>query len=570
MKETIKQKIVKYIKKLQEEEKLKVCEIPKIEVERPKDLSHGDWTTNVGFVCAKSFGMSPSDITKIISQNLDIEGVSSLEAVGGYVNFKLSEGSSRKTLQKIIEEGEDYGKSNYLEGKSVMVEYTDPNPFKVFHIGHLMPNVIGESIANLYEFANAKVYRVNYQGDVGLHVAKALWGIKDDIQNFPSENDTLSVKTEFLGKCYARGAKAYEEDEIARGEIIKINKSVYNEDDESLMNLYKTGRRWSLLHFEEIYELLGTEFDHYFFESETWRIGKKIVEANLGKVFEESEGAIIFDGEKYGLHKRVFISRQGITTYEAKDIGLAALKRNYHDSDKMISVTAVEQKPYFEVIFKALELIDESYKGKMKHISHGLLQLKSGKMSSRTGNVISGESLLNEAREIAKQKVNEKLSQEIKQESIDAVAVAGIKFSILKQSLEKNITYDNQKALSFEGDSGPYLQYTYARIQSILRKAEMSGIFPDPEAPQVKDTESLEKFLGIFPEKVLQAIQEEAPHYIANYLLDLVHLFNSYYANHQIINDTQESAYRVAVAEATGIVLHNGLKLLGIKTLDTM
>ncbi len=570
MKETIKQEVVKYIKKLQEEEKLKACEIPKIEVERPKDLSHGDWTTNVGFVCAKSFGMSPTDITKIISQNMSIDGVDSVEAVGGYVNFKLSEGNTRETLQKILEEGEDYGKSNYLEEKSVMVEYTDPNPFKVFHIGHLMPNVIGESIANFYEFAGARVYRVNYQGDVGLHVAKALWGIKDNIQNFPKEEDSLSTKTEYLGKCYASGARAYEEDEITREEIIKINKSVYNEDDESLMDLYKIGRRWSLLHFEEIYELLGTEFDHYFFESETWRVGKKIVEANLGKVFEESEGAIIFDGEKYGLHKRVFISREGITTYEAKDIGLAALKKDYHDCDIMISVTAVEQKPYFEVIFKALELIDETYKGKMRHISHGLLQLKSGKMSSRTGNVISGESLLDEAREIARKKVDEKLSQSLKDESINAVAVAGVKFSILKQSLEKNIIYDNQKALSFEGDSGPYLQYTYARIQSVLTKAELAGVLADPEAPQAKDTAHIEKLFGIFPEKVLQSLKEEAPHYVANYLLELAHVFNGYYANHKIVSEEKESAYRVAVAEATGIVLHNGLKLLGIKTLDTM
>ncbi len=569
MKEVIKEAVEIYIKKLQEEGKLKKCELPVIEIERPKDVSYGDWTTNIGFVGSKFFGISPFDITKIISDNLEIDGITSIDAIGGYINFTLSQNSTKEILQKVCEEGDEYGKSNIWEGKNIMVEYTDPNPFKVFHIGHLMPNVIGESIASLFEFSGAEVFRVNYQGDVGLHVAKALWGIKDKIQNFPQDKDSLSEKTRFLGECYALGAKKYEEDDFIKSEIIKINKSIYNESDDSLMKLYTKGRKWSLEHFEEIYELLGTKFDHYFFESETWRVGKKIVEENIGKVFEESEGAIIFDGDKYGLHKRVFISKEGLTTYEAKDIGLAELKKDYNDSDIMISVTAVEQKPYFEVIFKALELLDVAYKGKFEHVSHGLLQLKSGKMSSRTGNVISGESLLKEAKEIARKKVQEKLSEDVKDESVDIVAVAGIKFSILKQSLEKNIIYDNEQALSFEGDSGPYLQYTYARIQSVLRKAELANIEINFDSFS-NNTLNIERLFSVFPEKVIISTREQAPHHVANYLLDLAHEFNSYYANNKIISNESSSSYKLAVAKATGHILKNGLGVLGIKTLDVM
>ncbi len=570
MREIIQKEILYYIKKLQKDGYLKDCEIPNIEIERPKDMSHGDWTTNIGFVGAKLFGISPADVTAIIAKNIKINGVSSIIPVGGYINFTLSKSNKIEVLQKICEEMDDYGKSNIWEGKSVMVEYTDPNPFKVFHVGHLMPNVIGESVASLFEFSGADVFRVNYQGDVGLHVAKALWGIKDNIQNFPKDEDSLSCKTEFLGKCYAKGAEMYEKDELAKSEIIKINKSVYNQDDDNLMKLYAEGRMWSLEHFEEIYDLLGTRFDHYFFESETWKIGKKIVEDNIGTVFEKSEGAIIFDGEKYGLHKRVFISREGLTTYEAKDIGLAEAKRRYHDSDVIISVTAVEQKPYFEVIFKALELLDNSYKNKLKHVSHGLLQLKTGKMSSRTGNVISGESLLEEAKDIAKQKVQEKLSKETQEESINAVAVAGIKFSILKQSLDKNIIYDNEQALSFDGDSGPYLQYTYARIQSVLRKAEIKNIEIDFKSPS-EETTNIEKLFPIFPEKIIISTKEQAPHHIANYLLELAHEFNSFYANNKIISDDDNtSSYKLAVSKATGHILKNGLNVLGIKTLDIM
>lgn len=569
MKETIKKSVIKYIKKLQENGELKECKLPDIEIERPKDISYGDWTTNIGFVGAKCFGISPVSVTKIISDNIEIDGVSSIDSIGGYINFTLSKDNTKKILQKICEEGDEYGRSNILEGKSIMLEYTDPNPFKVFHIGHLMPNVIGESMASLFEFSGADVLRVNYQGDVGLHVAKALWGVKDNIQNFPKDSDSLSKKTSFLGSCYARGAKMYNEDEFIRSEIIKINKSIYNKDDDSLMKLYNTGRRWSLEHFEEIYELLGTKFDHYFFESETWMVGKKIVEKNIGIVFEESEGAIIFDGDKYGLHKRVFISKEGLTTYEAKDIGLAELKRNYYNSDIMISVTAVEQKPYFEVIFKALGLLDKDYKGKLKHISHGLLQLKTGKMSSRTGNVISGESLLEEARNIAREKVQEKISEDIKDESVDIIAVAGIKFSILKQSLEKNIVYDNKQALSFDGDSGPYLQYTYARIQSVLRKAELNNIDIGFDL-STEDTTDIEKLFEIFPEKIILATREYSPHNVANYLLELAHEFNSYYANNKIISNNEASPYRLAVTKATGHIIKNGLNVLGIKILEVM
>ncbi len=540
-------------------------------LERPKSVEHGDWTTNIAFVLAGKLHRSPQQIAeelgKILSSNLSEKEVK-ITVVGGYVNFTLSDRLVAEFIEEINELGDRFGANDSLLGKEVMIEYTDPNPFKVFHIGHLMPNVIGESLANLFEFCGAKVWRVNYQGDVGLHVAKSLWAMRRRQNELPDKNASLTEKTEFLGRCYAAGNRAYEENSEAREQIKEINRLVYERGDTRLMKLYELGRKWSLDHFEEIYRLLGTKFDEYFFESQTWPVGKEVVRKNIGKLFEESEGAVIFDGEKYNLHKRVFITAQGLTTYEAKDIGLAYLKRKYRDCDKFITVTGVEQKPYFQVVFKVLGLLDPYFAGRLEHISHGLMQLKTGKMSSRTGNVISGESLLYQARELARKKINQKFCEKADAQVVDDVAVAGVKFGILKQSLEKNVIYDPDKALSFEGDSGPYLQYTVARINSLLEKARSAGIQIETSSRD-ESLLAVERLLMIFPEKVSLAVEERAPHHVANYLTDLARAFNNYYAEHRIL-DSDRVSYRLAVAAAVGRTIRNGLRLLGIRSPEKM
>jgi len=567
MKDVIIQLVSDGISELQNNDVWSNFVVSNIVVERPSDMSHGDWTTNVSFIIAKELKKSPFEIAQELSEVLaqnNVKNIASVEAVQpGYINFMLDRRVLVQELDNIITMGDAYGSNDSLKDKKITVEYTQPNPFKPFHIGHLMSNTIGESLAQIVEFSGASVVRANYQGDVGPHVAKAIWGLQK-LNYDPADMANI-------GEAYVYGHAAATDDEQAKKEIDKINAAVYHKSDEEIMKIYEIGRTKTLEHFEEIYKILGTKFDVYYFESEVWQRGEEIVRENMGKIFEDSEGAIIFDGEKYDLHKRVFITSKGLPTYEAKEMGLAFLKKETNPSDTYIVTTAVEQDEYFKVVKKALELIDESFVGKIQHVSHGMMQLASGKMSSRKGNVITGESLIIDAQEIAKEKMSDRALGDTSEDIINAIAVAGIKFNVLKQRAGKNITYDPDIALSFDGDSGPYVQYTYARCQSIKTKAKENNIVAKCINPG-DDSVDIEKILTQFPEVVERAEIEYAPHHIANYLLELVHAYNSYYADNIIVDVdyVERSEYRTAVTVAVAQVIKNGMNLLGIQVPEKM
>jgi arginyl-tRNA synthetase len=544
------------------------------------DLSDnfGDYACNAAMVLAKQVEKNPREVAEALLAELQkktIEHVEKIEIAGpGFINFYLSNAFFVQEVQGILTEGHGCGKSKLLDGKNILIEYTDPNPFKVFHIGHLMPNVIGEALSRVYEFGGATVKRANYQGDIGLHVAKAMWGIYKMRDAFPSDEDSLEVKTKFLGEAYVVGATAYDvdKDEKAIEEIKDINKKVYESSgDEEFKEIYDKGRQWSLDHFETLYRILGTRFDFYFFESQTFSEGTQTVMAHVEDgVFEKSDGAIIFAGSKFGLHDRVFINSEGLPTYEAKDLGLVMLKnKTCGDSDLSIVVTGSEQTEYFKVLMKAAEQIVPELAGRMKHIGHGMLRMTTGKMSSRKGNVITGESLLREIIALANEKISlEDVSETEKKNIAQAVGVAAIKFSILRNNIFKDVVYDTEKALSFEGDSGPYVQYTNARTQSLLRKAHERGLNASV-GEYAGEITQVEKLLHRFSRVVDRAIQEEAPHHIATYLLELSGAFNAYYANNSIL-DSEHAHYRLALTQAVSQVLRNGLYILGITAPERM
>ncbi len=538
-------------------------EIEDVHLEHPADLTNGDYSTNVAMVLGKKVGKNPKELAqeivdKISENNPPAGGVEKAEVAGaGFINFYLSQEFFKESVEEILKAGDKWGSNDSLKKQKTIVEYTDPNPFKEFHIGHLMANSIGESISRLVEFSGAQTKRANYQGDVGLHVAKAIFGK----QNNPEMA---------FGTAYAKGNSAYEEDENAKEEIKEINKKVYDKSDDEVNKLYDEGRKVSLEHFEEIYKKLGTKFDEYFFESETGPIGKKLVEENVGKVFNESDGAVIFKGEDVGLHTRVFINSEGLPTYEAKDLALAKVKADRYGHDKSIVITASEQKEYYKVVLASMKEIFPDLSENTKHITHGMLRLPSGKMSSRTGDVITGESLIDEVNE----KVLEKMKDselENKAEIAEQVAVGAIKYSILKQSAGKDIIFDYDKSLSFEGDSGPYLQYSLVRANAVLEKAKAENIKSDlsKDGPWTEVIE-LEKLLYRFPEVVERANAEYEPHYVTTYLTELAGAFNSFYANTKIVEESESAPYKVALTEAFKTTIKNGLWLLGIKTPERM
>lgn len=529
-----------------------------VELTHPTDLAHGDYATSVALARAKAAGKSPKVLAdEIVAALPQVDWIARVEVAGpGFINFTLSRIYLRDLVRTALREGAKWGANEALAGKKVIVEHTQPNPFKPFHIGHLMSNTIGESISRLYEFAGAEVRRANYQGDVGLHVAKCLWGL-NTLGGSPHSIEDLAL-------AYVEGNRAYEDSDEAKCEIVEYNKMVYAHAPE-IAEAYKVGREVSLAHFEELYTLLGSTFDYYFFESQSQVPGRIMVKEGLADgVFAESEGAIVFSGEEYGLHTRVFLTKDGLPTYEAKELGLAQLKAEKWPFDLSITTTAVEQEEYFKVVYKALSLLRPEFSEKLLHVPHGMMILTSGKMSSRKGNVVTGESLLSDMLELTREKVAERdLNTDEKEAIARAVAVAAIKFSILKQNAGKNSTFDPDKALSFEGDSGPYLQYAHTRAVSVLEKARVAGVVPSTDlAPH--DATLLERLLYRFPEVVRRAREEHEPHFVTTYLIELATEWNSWYANEKILDGSITQGYKLALAQAFALTMKNGLWLLGI------
>lgn len=529
-------------------------------IEHPVDLANGDYSTNAALVTAKQFQKSPRDIAEMLKVYIDANKPSEVEKVevagAGFVNFYLSKDFFKQSLADIIEKGSAYGKGNAFSGEQVIVEHTDPNPFKEFHIGHLLPNVIGSTVARVFEWNGAEVKQASYQGDVGLHVAKAVWALG---KHHAKPTGVLLDDAKTLGQMYAEGAQSFEADTNVAAEIKMINRLVYDRSNGEVNTLYDVWKKVSLDYFESIYAKLGTVFDYYFFESETGKAGKEIVEKNIGEIFEESDGAIVFHAEKYDptLHTRVFINSDGLPTYEAKELGLAPAKFEKFPYTKSVVVTANEIKDYFRVLLAAMRYVFPELAEKTKHLPHGMLRLPSGKMSSRTGDVITAEWLIAEVK---------KAIEERGQQATDEIAIGAIKYMILKQSIGNDIVFDVEKSVSTEGDSGPYLQYAYARTHSLLEKADKKG---EVNAPRTA-VHDVERLLYRFPEVVERAGKEYAPHHITTFLIELSAAFNNFYAHEQVISDDAESPYRLAIVEAFGTVLKNGLTILGIPAPERM
>ncbi len=537
-------------------------------VDHPTDThTDADYFSNVALAAAKVAGANPREIAEKIVESLNgaIEQVTEIEVAGpGFINFKVHRDFFATKIAEALEAGDVWGRGESWNGKKVLVEYTDPNPFKEFHIGHLFTNAVGESIARLFMMNGADTKRINYQGDVGLHVANALWGMQE--LGLAAGSDFTAKD---LGKAYALGATAYKEDEAVATTIREINKKVYERSDESINALYDAGRTISLEYFETIYGLLGTSFDEYFFESEAGPKGKELVLANP-EVFTESDGARIFDGESHGLHTRVFLNTEGLPTYEAKELALAKMKEDRLGSyDHSIISTANEITEYFKVLKKAMSFVYPELAEKTEHIGHGTVRLSTGKMSSRTGDVISAKDFISEVAEAAEGKMRES-GHEVRSDVAEDVAVAAIKYATLKGSILQNSVFDKDAALSFEGDSGPYLQYTHARICSVLQKAADAGVSKDVSNTPA-EAYTIEKLIYQFPSVVETALMERAPHKVTHYLTELAGEFNSFYAQEKIADASDKFApYKVAVTNAVRLTLKNGLWVLGIKAPEAM
>ncbi len=522
-------------------------------------------------------------------------------------NNKKQVGESSKLIPESSKNGQSPERA--IASRRVMIEFADPNPFKEIHIGHVRNISLGESFCRLLESQGNTVRRANYEGDVGLHVAKSLWGLerltRDGVDTSGLGLD-VHAKAALLGRAYAVGSKTFESEDSAKADMVLLNKKIYAMD-EGIVAAWRRGREWSLSYFDTVYARLGTHFDRYYFESEVAPVGLALVEKHLDDhIFEKSEGAIVYRGEKAGLHTRVFVTKDHYATYEAKDLGLAPLKYGEWPYDLSIIMTGNEQSEYFKVMLAALAQINPDLAAKTRHISFGMVRLTTGKMSSRTGDVITADWLI----EQAKKRIGEILARNVSNYTVkqqndiaEKAAIAAIKYSMLRVNASSDIAFDLEASVSFEGDSGPYLQYTYARCRSVIRRASISTLsdLGDLSKSQEKmnpEERMLARSLIQFPDVVAEAAENFAPNTICTYLFHLAQEFNLFYAKHHILaegenmgvpyhaskskkNDEKQLVthdtlthdtvnFRLTLTAATAQVIKNGLYLLGIETLEQM
>ena len=543
-------------------------------VDFPSDMQFGDYACNVAMILAKQLKKNPKDIANDLTGYIKVHSpqnftstFSKIETVGGFINFTVSSLS----LWNIVQQRQKAVLTSSGKGKKITVEYGQPNTHKLPHIGHLFSYLVGESLARLLESTGNTVTRANYQGDIGPHVSKSLYGY---IQVGQPKPETLLEKVQLLQKCYQEGTKAYEEDPLAKETIDAITKKLYTKDPE-IFEMWKETRQWSIDYYFALEKRLNVQQTYHYMESEIWNIGKEIVEKNIGTIFESSDGAIIFAGEKYGLHTRVFLTKNNTPTYEAKDMGLNIQKYQDLPYDLNLITTASEQNAYFDVMIKALELCWPELVGKTKHIGFGMVSMSTGKMSSRTGQILSAVDLIEAVKQrvVEVMKDREGLTAEEKESITEKVTMGAIKFAFLRQNVLQNMKFDLEESIKFEGRSGPYLQYTYARIQSILKQLDL------PEATS-KDGEQLTKqeelylmrWITRFPSILSRAAEALSPHIIAEFVYQSAQLFNSFYAQCPINAEKNKELQRArrTLAVKTAAVIKEGLGLLGIEVVAKM
>ncbi len=538
-----------------------------VELTRP-DAQFGDYATNMALQLAGRLQRNPREIAEELAAKLRDElgdKVAEVSIAGpGFINIRLSDAIlAQQALAAPTTKPQTY------KDKVVVAEYSDPNAFKELHAGHFYTTIVGDAIARLFEVAGANVHRVNYGADVGLPVARAMWGIIHFLGGeIPEKLAEVSEddRPTWLSQRYVEGATADESDEKAKAEIVEMNKHVYDlhktgDHESPFAQIYWTCRQWSYDGFEKLYQELGVhDFDRFIPESEVAPLGMQMAAKALEEgILEKSDGAVVFKGEEHGLHTRVFVNSNGLPTYEAKDLGLAELKWQDYKYDESFIITGNDIVEYMKIVLKVLENFHPGVVDRTTHFTHGMIRLPGGKkMSSRKGNNPKAKDILNAAREA---NVQARGGHDDPQ-----VSTGAVKYAFLKHRVGGDMIYDPEESVSLEGNSGPYLQYAHARARSILAKAESA----ERSLHDFDDVErSLARKIGEYPEVLQKSVTELLPHHICTYLYELAQEFNRFYEHAKVVGDPRQ-ATRLKLVELYADVLRDGLGLLGIAAPDHM
>ena len=568
--------IAKLIFEALEEEKVEVTkEEIEILLEAPPNQEMGDFALPC-FLFAKRMKMPPDEVALIVRQNIGTHSkeFEDIQTAGPYVNFFVD----RKTLalRLIFDIKKQKGKYGGLDRKQkvkpkTMVEFPSPNTNKPLHLGHLRNMSIGESVSRILEFNGEKVYRANLNNDRGIHICKSMTGYEKLSKKMKNKTpQSAKVKSDhFVGDFYVKFNKKAAENpdwEVAAHRMLRN----WESGDKKTMELWKKMNKWALDGFQKTYKRFGIKHDVTYFESDFYKEGKEMVMEGVKKgIFQKrKDGAIVADLKKEKLDEKVLLRIDGTSVYITQDLHLAKLKFDKYKLNKSIYVVGNEQNYHFKVLFSLLKKL--GFKEEMYHLSYGMVELPEGKMKSREGTVVDADNILDEVQNLAKKELKKRLKlseTELERRSL-TISLAAIRYLLLKVDTKKNMLFDPKESISFEGDTGPYILYTYARASSILRKLKKEMEVEYWEGLDKKEIELVKK-LSEFKQLSEKAYTELNPTIIANYAYQLAQTFNEFYHECPVIGSNKEH-FRVSLVEVFRQVLKNALNLIGIDTLEEM
>ncbi|MCA9477741.1 MAG: arginine--tRNA ligase [Nanoarchaeota archaeon] len=543
-----------------------------LSLEMPKDTAHGDYAFPC-FILAKKLQKAPQIIASELSDRFSLEQVQ-VAAIGPYLNFTILDNSKQIETLKHILSGNIIQKT--AEPKVVLIESPGPNTNKPLHLGHLRNMLLGISLTHALRAIGKTVHTVNVNNDRGIHICKSMlaYQLFGDGKTPQSEG---RKSDHFVGDYYVKFAQACAESEERKTELENQAQEMltkWEAGDQEVLALWKKMNDWCLAGFQETYKRMGLTIEKEYFESETYQGGKDIIlkGAEDGLFYKNEKGAIEADLEDKGLGKKVLLRSDGTSVYITQDINMAHLRYQDFSFDEMIYIVGNEQEYHFKVLFELFRMLGWSFGESCRHFSYGMIELPEGKMKSREGNVIDTDDLIKTVDGLAYEAVKERyedLDEAEMNERARAISTGAIRFFFLKFDPLKNFVFNPKESLSFEGETGPYVQYTHARISSILRKSDAGN--PTFTHLNADEDKQLLKQLGEFQSVVERMAEELRPSALCQYLIKVCQQFNSYYSKHQVIQEDKDvEADRVALLSAVQKVLKAGLEILGITALERM
>lgn len=514
------------------------------------------------FTLAKELKKNPAQIAQDLTEKIKAEYISKTEAKGAYLNITIQDETLTK---KVLEQKQTTAIQK--RKRTIMLEYPSPNTNKPLHLGHLRNIFIGTSVTKMLQNQGAKVIVSNLNNDRGIHICKSMYAY----QQWGREANPDKKTDHFVGDFYVLYEKNKTEE---TDQAIKIMLQKWESKDKQVISLWKKMNQWALKGFQQTYDRLGVNFNKVYYESEFYDKGKELVKEGLEKgVFRKREdGAIIADLSDKGLGEKVILRADGTSIYVTQDMYLADLKFKEYDLDQSIHVVANEQNRHFEVLFEILKRLGKKYADKCYHLNYGLVNLPEGRMKSREGTVVDADDLIDEIHKLAFQEIQKRheLAESEAHRRAEILSQAALRFFILKNDTSSDMTYDPNESMSFEGETGPYVLYVIARINSITKQARKTKS-NSYELLSTAEEQKLVRLLWNYPRTIEAATRQMRPHLICRHLLDISQAFNTFYHEHPVLKAEPElKNARLALISVVKETLTHGLGLLGIQTLDEM